>query len=38
VFLDALAAKFSGPECRAIEADVKKTKAKLRLASPEPRP
>jgi DNA-binding transcriptional LysR family regulator len=32
VFLDALAAKFSGPECRAIEADVKKTKAKLRLA------
>ena len=38
VFLDALAAKFSGPECQAIEADVKKTKAKLRLASTEPRP
>ena len=38
VFLDALAAKFSGPECQAIEADVTKTKAKLRLASTEPRP
>ncbi len=30
VFLDALAAKFAGPECQAIEADVQKTKAKLR--------
>ena len=30
VFLDALAAKFTGPECKAIEAEVKKTKAQLR--------
>jgi DNA-binding transcriptional LysR family regulator len=30
VFLDALAAKFTGPECEAIEAEVKKTKAQLR--------
>jgi len=30
VFLDALTEKFSGPECRAIEADVRKTKARLR--------
>ena len=33
VFLDALAAKFTGPECQAIEADVKKAKAGLRRAS-----
>jgi DNA-binding transcriptional LysR family regulator len=37
VFLDALVAKFSGPECRAIEAAVKTTKAKLRRAPDEPR-
>jgi DNA-binding transcriptional LysR family regulator len=30
VFLDALTEKFAGPECQAIEADVKKTKARLR--------
>ena len=30
VFLDALAAKFTGPECQAIEAQVKRTKAGLR--------
>ena len=30
VFLDALTEKFSGPECRAIEADVRKTKARSR--------
>jgi len=30
VFLDALAAKFTGPECEAIEAEVRKTKAQLR--------
>ena len=30
VFLDALAAKFTGSECEAIEAEVKKTKAQLR--------
>jgi hypothetical protein len=29
VFLDALTEKFSGPECRTIEADVRKTKARL---------
>ena len=34
VFLDALAEKFTGPECRAIEADVKTTKAQLRQRSP----
>jgi len=28
VFLDALAAKFAGPECRGIEDDVKQTKAR----------
>ena len=32
VFIDALAAKFSGPECQAIEAQVRKTKSKLREA------
>ena len=36
VFLDALAAKFSGPECRAVEADVNKAKAKLRRAPDRP--
>jgi len=30
VFLDALAAKFTGPECQGIEADVKKAKARAR--------
>jgi DNA-binding transcriptional LysR family regulator len=30
VFLDALTEKFAGPECQAIEADVGKTKARLR--------
>ncbi len=30
VFLDALAAKFTGPECKAIEANIQKTKAQLR--------
>jgi DNA-binding transcriptional LysR family regulator len=33
VFLDALTAKFTGDECQAIEANVKKTKAELRQAS-----
>ena len=33
VFLDALAAKFTGLECQAIEANVQETKAKLRKAS-----
>ena len=32
VFLDALAAKFTGPECEAMEANVQKTKAQLRQA------
>jgi DNA-binding transcriptional LysR family regulator len=32
VFLDALAAKFAGPECQAIDAKVRETKARLRLA------
>jgi DNA-binding transcriptional LysR family regulator len=35
VFLDALTAKFSGPECQAIEAQVRKTKAALRAKAPE---
>jgi hypothetical protein len=30
VFLDALTDKFSGPECRAIEGDVRKAKARVR--------
>jgi hypothetical protein len=33
VFLDALAAKFTGSQCQAIEANVEKTKAQLRQAS-----
>jgi DNA-binding transcriptional LysR family regulator len=33
VFLDALAAKFTGPECQGIEADVKRAKARSRRAS-----
>ena len=33
VFLDALAAKFAGAECQAIEADVRKARTKLRRAS-----
>ncbi len=33
VFVDALVAKFSGPECRAIEADLRKSKAR-----PQPAP
>ena len=32
VFLDALAAMFTGPQCQAIEAKVKETKARLRQA------
>ena len=36
VFLDALTAKFTGEECQAIEAKVKKTKAQLRQASAHP--
>jgi DNA-binding transcriptional LysR family regulator len=31
-FLDALAAKFTGEECRAIEAEVRKTRARVRQA------
>ena len=34
VFLDALAAKFTGPECRGIEANVQKAKAQLRPPRP----
>lgn len=34
VFVDALAARFAGPECEAIEANVRKTKARLRQAPP----
>lgn len=30
VFIDELAAKFSGPECKAIEAQIKRTKAAVR--------
>lgn len=30
VFLDALVEKFTGPECQGFEADVQKTKARLR--------
>ena len=37
VFLDALAAKFSGPECQAIEAEAAKAGAKSRRASTQPR-
>jgi DNA-binding transcriptional LysR family regulator len=32
VFLDALAAKFTGPQCEAIEANVQATKARVRQA------
>ena len=32
VFIDALAAKFDGPECKAIEADTRHVKAQRRLA------
>jgi len=32
VFLDALAAKFTGPQCEAIEAKVQATKARVRPA------
>lgn len=38
VFLDALAANFSGPECRAIEADTQRAKARLRKAAEPGRP
>jgi DNA-binding transcriptional LysR family regulator len=31
VFLDALTARFTGPECRAIEAEVEETKTRLRV-------
>jgi len=34
VFLDAVVAKFSGPQCRAIEADIQKTKTQLRESRP----
>jgi DNA-binding transcriptional LysR family regulator len=34
VFLDALAATFTGEKCQAIEADVQKTKARVRNAVP----
>jgi DNA-binding transcriptional LysR family regulator len=34
VFLDALAAKFTGPECQGIEAHVQKVKARLRPPRP----
>jgi DNA-binding transcriptional LysR family regulator len=34
VFVDALAAKFIGPQCQQIEAEVIKTKARLRGAQP----
>ena len=37
VFIDALAAKFTGPECQAIEAEVSATRAKLGHASKHPR-
>jgi LysR substrate binding domain-containing protein len=33
VFLDAIATKFTGPECQAISAEVEATKAQLRQAS-----
>ena len=33
VFIDALAAKFTGPQCQAIDAKVRETKARLREAS-----
>jgi DNA-binding transcriptional LysR family regulator len=35
VFLDALAAKFTGPECQAIEAEVQKTRTQPRSKSPD---
>jgi DNA-binding transcriptional LysR family regulator len=35
VFLDALTAKFTGPECQAIEARVQETMAALRAKAPE---
>ena len=38
VFLDALTAKFTGPECQAIEANVQKTKARLRQPRPATTP
>jgi LysR substrate binding domain-containing protein len=34
VFLDAVVAKFSGPECQAIEAAIQKTKTQLRESRP----
>jgi DNA-binding transcriptional LysR family regulator len=34
VFVDALAAKFIGPQCQQIEAEVVRTKARLRGAPP----
>jgi hypothetical protein len=33
VFIDALAAKFIGPECQAIEAEMHATKTRLRRTS-----
>ena len=38
VFLDALTAKFTGPECQAIEANVEKTKGRLRQPLPATAP
>jgi DNA-binding transcriptional LysR family regulator len=37
VFIDALAAKFSGAECQAIEDAIRKTKSQLRAAQRRPR-
>ena len=34
VFIDALVAQFTGPECKGIEANVRKTKAQLRQSRP----
>lgn len=38
VFLDALSAKFTGPQCQAIEAKVQETKAQLRRTAEHPKP
>ena len=36
VFIDALTAKFTGPECKAIEADTRQVKAQRRLVERPP--
>ena len=36
VFIDALVAQFTGPECKGIEANVQKAKAELRRSRPAP--